>query len=119
MRYWPLLSICALCTLLQVGYVVLLGTVTENLARLSMFAVSLFIVLWVAGDARRHREWLCYEFDFLVYMTFPVSVFWWTWRTRRWRGLLLACGLLMLELVPFVIAGIVWVLLYGSSQLPG
>jgi hypothetical protein len=76
---------------------------------------AVMLVLWVVADARRRRAVPCYDFGLLVGVTFPVSVAWYCVWSRGWRGFLWAGGLILLWLAPYVVAGIVWGMLYGRA----
>jgi hypothetical protein len=75
----------------------------------------LLVVLWVDADARRRRRLPCYDFGFLAYVFFPLSVAWYCLWSRGWRGLLLLAALLALYMAPYALSALLWQALYGRS----
>jgi hypothetical protein len=74
---------------------------------LTEYSAILFVLLWMATDARRRRYAPCHEFGFLLGVYLPISLVWYLLWSRGWRGLLpLATfiGLLMLPGIIYTVA---------------
>ena len=67
------------------------------------FAWTLLLLMWMQADARRRRCVPCFDFGFLAYATFPLSIAWYCVWSRGWRGLRLLLGLFCLFFVPLFI----------------
>ena len=65
---------------------------------------AFMLVLWMDADARKLRRLPCYDFGWLAAIYFPVSLLWYCFWSRGWRGALLLLMLLALWLVPYIIA---------------
>jgi hypothetical protein len=74
---------------------------------------AFLIIYWMVADARYRRKVLCFDFVFLCYVLFPLTVLWYCFWSRGWRGILTLLGLVLLFCVPYIIAIIVWNLQYG------
>jgi hypothetical protein len=80
--------------------------------RLSLFvmqqyAVPVALLAWIAADAKERRRTPCFDFGLFLLMTWPLSLFWHCGRTRGWRGLAMAAGLLLLCYVPMMFMAMV------------
>ncbi len=107
----PLLALsfatsAALCALALAG--ARLSAETDMVLR---FGWTLMLLLWMDADARRLRRWPCFDFGFLAALFFPLSLLWYCFWSRRWRGLLILLLLLGLWLGPFVVAAVFSVVL--------
>jgi len=76
---------------------------------------AVMLVLWMDADARRLRRLPCYDFGLLAGAFFPLSLLWYCWWSRRWRGLLVLLLLLALWFVPQVVAGFLWLARYALA----
>jgi len=65
------------------------------------------VVIWMNYDAVRRRCRPCFDFGLFLIYAFPLSVLWYCFWSRGWRGTLLLLGLGSLLIVPLVIAEIV------------
>ena len=90
-------------------------SVSRPFADLSAVGWSIMVVLWADADARRRLRVPCFDFGFLLAVYFPLSVAWYCMWSRGWRGVLLIGGLLALVVVPYAVAGVVWLVLYGRA----
>jgi hypothetical protein len=90
----------------------MLGTPPSDLAiQLLSFAMAVFVILWAQADARRRRCVPCFDFGFLLLLSFPIGLIWYVFWTRRVRGLLLLGALVALVYVPWLLAALVWTVL--------
>jgi hypothetical protein len=64
-------------------------------------------VLWIMADDRQYRRTPYFDYGYLLLILWPFSLFWYCSRTRGWRGLGLALGLVLLTLVPLVATALV------------
>jgi hypothetical protein len=65
------------------------------------------VVIWMNHDAFRRRSRPCFDFGLFLLYAFPLSMLWYCFWSRGWRGTLLLLGLGSLLIFPLVIAGIV------------
>lgn len=100
-------------TALLVAHVVAGRTPSETVQQLILLGLALAIVLWMTLDARLRHRTPCYDFGFLAAIFFPVSVVWYVFWSRGWKGLLTLVGLIGLWVVPWLSAMGVWIFRYG------
>ena len=62
------------------------------------------VLIWMNDDARRRRIRPCYDFGLLLCATFPLSLLWYCFWSRGWRGLLVLLGLGALLFAPAMVA---------------
>jgi hypothetical protein len=87
-----------------------LGSPAAQMAATILVCVlPLFIIFWVLQDARRRRCVPCFDFGFLLWLTFPLGVIWYLFWTRGWKGVALLAAFLGLFLAPCVFGNIVFV----------
>jgi hypothetical protein len=79
------------------------------------FGWVLMLVCWADADARHRRLIPCYDFGLLVGVFFPASIIWYCVWSRGWRGLLMIVALTLLWWLPYAVAGLVWLALYGRA----
>ena len=72
-----------------VTYVLAGRSVSPSFDGLASIGWYFMLILWTDADARRLRQVPCFDFGFLVWVFFPVSVAWYCVWSRGWRGLLL------------------------------
>jgi hypothetical protein len=100
-------------SIFQITYVVAPIASSPATTILSLMASPLAIIFWIDSDARHKRLVPCCDFGLFMYMFFPASLLWYAiWSRGAW-GLLTATGVFGLMLLPYFLAGLVWVLLYG------
>jgi len=90
-------------------------TASDAAMQLGLTVWGLLVVLWVSYDARRATGTPCFDFAFLVAAFFPVSVAWYCFRSRRWRGAFTFGKLLFLFILPYLAASVLWMILYGQE----
>jgi hypothetical protein len=78
---------------------------------------NLMIILWADADARRRRQTPCFDFGFLAMLSYPVSVLWYCFWSRGWRGGLLFLLLLFLWIAPYILAAVFWIVQFGIEEL--
>ena len=66
------------------------------------FIFFIFTVLWVKYDAQENHFPCPFEFDFLVYLYWPVAFPWYLIKTRGIEGILLLSGFVALLFAPWV-----------------
>lgn len=59
-------------------------------------------------DALRRRRRPCFDFGLFLLYAFPLSMLWYCFWSRGWRGLLLLIGLGSLLFVPLLVEDIVF-----------
>ena len=70
---------------------------------------ALMAIVWMDADARRLRRLPCFDFGLLATIFFPLSLLWYCFWSRGWRGFLVLLLLLALWVGPYVIAAAFWV----------
>ena len=78
---------------------------------LMSFSLEFFVVLWVVRDARDRGRIPCFDFGFLVLVGFPLSVAWYLFSTRGWRGLIILGVFVALYLIPWLCAAALWIVI--------
>jgi hypothetical protein len=84
--------------------------ISEQADQLAVFAWGFSIVYWIVRDARRRSRVPCHEFGFLVAAAFPISLVWYVFWTRGWRGISTLGGLYGLMCLPGLAAYVTWLL---------
>jgi hypothetical protein len=108
----PLIPLVALAGMSTAALCAMAGLGTAQAACLDTilrFAWALMLILWMDADARHRRRLPCYDFGLLATISFPVSLLWYCFWSRGWRGLLVLLLLLALWLGPYVIARVFWI----------
>jgi hypothetical protein len=112
---WCVLFVFALgLSTIQIGALAARVTIPEGTNLLAGLAWNLYVIYWVVRDACKRRLVPCYEFGLLVAVFFPVSVAWYAFWTRGWRGFLLLAGLFGLTILPSLSGSVVQLLGYGQ-----
>ena len=84
-----------------------------EIARAARFGWGLMLAMWTDADARLRRVLPCDDFGLLVVIFFPLSLVWYCFWSRGWRGAILFIGLLTLVIAPYTITGLIWWILHG------
>jgi hypothetical protein len=95
--------VCVICSLLAsilYGFAGEPGGAPAIAALVASYLFNASIALWVSADAMRRRPTVPYDFDSLVFFTWPVTAPVYLLRTRGARG----CGLIILFFLILVIA---------------
>ena len=95
---------------LQFDYAAVGSAPSETVSRMSSLAIALACILWIMADAQIRRQTPCYEFGFLVAVFFPISLVWYVFWSRGWRGFLLLGALIGLMLLPSLASVVAWAL---------
>src|SRR6059058_5280417 len=104
----PLFSL-ALITLATVGGYCWFGHIPPNdVSTVLGLAWTILLLMWMEADARQRRQVPCFDFGFLAYLAFPLSVAWYCLWSRGWRGLLVLLGLVCLVSMPFIVASTIY-----------
>jgi hypothetical protein len=117
-RYTPLKVLLALVVTIsaqQVAYVAVGERPSAAADMLTAFCIGLGFILWVVEDARLRRCVPCYDFGFLITVFYPVSVFWYVFWSRGWRGFFTLAGMFVLIFLPWVSAIVAWTLIYNPA----
>jgi hypothetical protein len=76
---------------------------------------TLMLLLWMDADARRRRQLPCYDFGLLAGFFFPISVPWYCFWSRGWRGIWVLLLLFAMWLFPYVLAIAWWAVLVTGA----
>jgi len=113
LRSWgPLLALETLTSVAASIYVVAGVVPSDRMLALIALSFGFFVVLWVIRDARERGCTPCFDFGFLVFAGFPVSVVWYLVWTRGWRGFITVGIFLGLYLIPWLCALVLWMFIW-------
>jgi hypothetical protein len=105
-----LIPLIALAAIYTVGLSIAMKTRRFDLPEKSkgFYALffSLFIIWWVGIDRRRRGLSVPFDFDFLVYLTWPFMIPYYLFRTRGRMGIFYALVLFGLYIAPTVVAAL-------------
>lgn len=92
------------------GWLQALGEVpTEHLYALYQFLFSILLATWLVTDIRlRGRSLPSFDSGWFVWAVLPAFVPYHLISTRRWRGVLVCLGMLLLYLLPWFAELIAW-----------
>ena len=76
---------------------------------------ALLLVYWIVADTNSRHAASCYDYFFLCMVFFPLSLFWHCFRSRGWRGCFTLLLLALMWIIPYLIANVVWSILYGGG----
>jgi len=79
------------------------------------FAFAFLVACGVEADRRVRRVRAPYEYAAFVFFLWPIAVPVYLIRTRRWRGLAIALGVLVLSELPFLAALLVYFFIAPSD----
>jgi hypothetical protein len=108
----PLLLFSIALTALLTTYVAAGLAPSPSFEVVASLSWSLLLALWIVADARRHTGIPCFDFGFYCYVFLPFVFPWYCFWSRGWRGALTLMTIACLWAVPFIIASIVWRVLY-------
>ena len=69
---------------------------------------TVLLAMWVIGDARRRKRTPCLDFGMFCYLFSPLVVPWYCFSSRGWRGAVTLIALVVLWLMPYFVATLVW-----------
>jgi hypothetical protein len=107
-----LLALVITVSALQVAYVATGARQSDAAEMLTRFCLGLAFVLWIMEDARLRHRVPCYDFGFLVAIFFPVSLVWYVFWSRGWKGFLTLGGIVGLMVLPTLSAGVASIVVY-------
>jgi hypothetical protein len=73
---------------------------------------GLLLAFWVVADARHRTGVPCFDFGFLCWVFLPIAVPWYCFWSRGWRGSITLGVIACLWLAHYVVARIIWQMLY-------
>ena len=109
-----LMSIVAIATF-DIVYIVAVIPRSPASMLVSMFAGPLSLFCWIEADARHRRRTPCFDFGLFVFLSFPISLFWYGFWSRGGMGLIFAVALIGLLWVPSICEKFVWDFLYAGN----
>ena len=109
----PLLLFSVALTALLIAYLAVGLAPSFTFQFVGSFCWSILLALWIVADARRRMGVPCYDFGFFCYLFLPVAIPWYCFWSRGLRGLLTLVIIALIWFVPYLVASIVWLTLYG------
>jgi len=89
---------CGTCALFAAAYGALEPDPSPGMAFLLIWGPALAVAWWLAADSKRTRVIGGYDVGLLFYLTWPVTLPWYAWRSRGRGGWVLAAKLYALAL---------------------
>ena len=86
---------------------------SESFEIVAAFGWSVLLGMWLVADARRRKQTPCFDFGLFCYLFLPLMVPWYCFWSRGWRGAKTFLAIVGLWLLPYLLAGFVWAILYG------
>ena len=107
----PLLGAVLVVTLVPLIHA-LMGVPPSILESLVVsYAPGVFVLLWITDDAYRRHCTPCYDFGFLMWYLFPLTLLGYLVWTRGWWGLAVFAGLIALVYLPTAVGIAAWIVL--------
>ena len=110
----PLVALAALTlcgTAYQIAIIYLGGAASPRSQYLYLAGFSFAIAWWVEIDRRRRAISMPFEFAAFMFFSWIFLLPYYLFKTRRWRGLGLAFGAILVSSVPDAAAFIMWSLM--------
>lgn len=76
---------------------------------------TLLLAYWVVVDARNGHRIPCFDFGLFCYILLPITLPWYCFWSRGWRGFFLLAALYGFGIAPYIVASTVWEVLYGNG----
>jgi hypothetical protein len=89
---------CGACALFALAYGALELEAAPSMALLLFWGPAVAVTWWLAADSKRTRVIDAFDAGFLFYVTWPVTLPWYAWRSRGRAGWALAAKLYGLAL---------------------
>jgi hypothetical protein len=99
-----LIVLALIATLIRCAYVVERSRLSPHAESLAAFCWGWPVMIWMDYDALRRRRRPCFDFGLFLVVTFPVSIAWYCFWSRGWRGIKLLLGLGSLLFLPIFAA---------------
>jgi hypothetical protein len=103
----PLVAYSAFLALCWVAYVLYDAAPAPAIQFALAYIWALLSLWWITTDARRHDRTPCFDFGFLCLVYYPLSLPWYCFWSRGWRGLSTLLLLASLWALPVVFASLV------------
>ena len=113
-----LFAVMFLFAIVQFVYIMRRIEPSEGMGLLMSSGMALSFVCWMMADAHQRSRVPCFDFGFLAGVFFPISLIWYVFWSRGWKGMFTLILLLIIFLVPFLIATIVLsaVIFFGGAN---
>jgi hypothetical protein len=99
-----LIVLALIATLIRCAYAVERSPLSPHAESLAVICWGWPVMIWMDYDALRRRRRPCFDFGLFLVVTFPVSMVWYCFWSRGWRGIKLLLGLGGLLLLPIFAA---------------
>jgi hypothetical protein len=111
----PLLLFSVLASALFATYVFAGRAPSLTFEAVVQLGWGLLLAFWVVVDARAGHRIPCFDFGLFCYLLLPITLPWYCFWSRGWRGFLLLAALYGLGIAPYIVQSISWELLYGTA----
>ena len=110
-EFSPLLLFAGVASAGRSLYVATGTTPARSFELLISLGFTWAVIAWIMGDIRRRRLAPCHEFGFLVAVTLPVSLIWYLFWTRGWKGAGVLVTMMGVAFLPSLVATGIWIAL--------
>src|ERR1700733_9517514 len=99
-----LIALALIVSLIRCAYVVARSPLSPHAETLVLGCWTWPVLIWIDYDAVRRRRRPCFDFGLFLIVSFSLSVLWYCFLNRGWRGIKLLLGLGGLLFVPAIAA---------------
>jgi len=99
-----LIVLALIATALRCAYAVTHTAFSPRADLVAAWCWSWPVLIWMDFDALRLRRRPCFDFGLFLVSTFPLSLAWYCFWTRGWRGIGVLLGLASLLCIPILVS---------------
>jgi hypothetical protein len=109
----PLLLFSLTASAISAAYLFAGRSPTQTFDSVVQLSWAVLVVFWVVIDARKGHRIPCFDFGLFCYLFLPITLPWYCFWSRGWRGTFLILAIYGLGVLPYFTQSIVWEMLYG------
>ena len=109
----PLLGAALVVLALPLVHALVGESPTELEVIVAGYVPMIFVLLWMTDDAYRRRSTPCFDFGFLMWIFFPLTLLGYLVWTRGWWGLVVFAGMLAAIYVPWFVGTALTIVMFG------
>jgi hypothetical protein len=110
----PLVCFSLIASAMLAAYVVAGHSPSPTFVAVMELSCTFLLAYWVILDARKGHRIPCFDFGLYCYLLLPVTLPWYCFWSRGWRGIILLIALFGTVIAPYFVESVVWGMLYGS-----